>query len=284
MKCIGIISKHSDSRVESVVSGLTQWLEEQDRQVFLDQETAAVLGRSDGVMRSKLPEHCDFMIVLGGDGTLLSAARVMGSTGKPILGVNMGGLGFMTAVTLDELYPALERILRGEVEYDERMMLDVHVQRLGEQVASHTVLNDAVINKGALARIIDIRVCVGRKHLADYKADGLIISSPTGSTGYSIAAQGPIVHPSLHSIIVTPICPHMLTLRPLLVPDYMVVRAELVSNSTDVFLTLDGQVGFGLREGDIVEVRKAKSVIRFIHSPFRDYFTVLRTKLKWGER
>ncbi|MCL2102922.1 MAG: NAD(+)/NADH kinase, partial [Syntrophorhabdaceae bacterium] len=164
------------------------------------------------------------------------------------------------------------------------MMLGVHVHRLGEQVADYKVLNDVVINKGALARIIDIRVCVGSKHLADYKADGLIISSPTGSTGYSISAHGPIVHPSLHSILITPICPHMLTLRPLLVPDNMIVRAELASNISDVFLTMDGQVGFGLREGDIVEVQKAKSVIKFIHSPFRDYFTVLRTKLKWGER
>jgi len=284
MKCIGIISKHSDPRVEPVVSRLARWLEERGRQVFLDQETAAVLGRPDGIPRSRLPEHCDFLIVLGGDGTLLSAARMVGSTGKPILGVNMGGLGFMTAVTLDELYLALERILQGVVEYDERIMLDVRVHRMGEQVADYTALNDAVINKGALARIIDIRVCVERELLADYKADGLIISSPTGSTGYSLSAQGPIVHPSLHTILITPICPHMLTLRPLLVPDDMVVRAELVSKGADVFLTLDGQVGFKLCEGDIVEVRKAKSTIKFIHSPFRDYFTVLRTKLKWGER
>ena len=222
--------------------------------------------------------------MIGGDGTLLSAARVVGGSGKPILGVNLGGLGFMTAVTLDELYPVLERIFRGEVEYDERMMLCVHVHRLGERVADYTVLNDAVINKGALAKIIDIRVSVEDAHLADYKADGLIISSPTGSTGYSLSAQGPIVYPTLHTLLITPICPHMLTLRPLLVPDAMIVRAELVSKGTDVFLTLDGQVGFGLREGDVVEVRKAKAMLKFIRSPFRDYFTVLRTKLKWGER
>ena len=284
MKCIGIIAKHSDPRVEPVVSRLAQWLEGQGRKIFLDRETAAALGRADGILRSELSEHCDFLIVLGGDGTLLSAARAVGGAGKPILGVNMGGLGFMTAVALDELYPTLERIFRGEVEYDERMMLGVCVHRMGGQVADYTVLNDAVINNGALARIIDIRVCVERGLLANYKADGLIISSPTGSTGYSLSAHGPIVHPSLHSILVTPICPHMLTLRPLLVPEDMVIRAELVSKSDDVLLTLDGQVGFELREGDIVEVRKAKSAIKFIHSPFRDYFTVLRTKLKWGER
>jgi NAD+ kinase len=208
----------------------------------------------------------------------------VGGSGKPILGVNLGGLGFMTAVTLDELYPVLERILRNEVDYDERMMLVAHVHRLGERVADYTVLNDVVVNKGALAKIIDIRVTVDDQYLATYKADGLIISSPTGSTGYSLSAQGPLVYPTLHTILITPICPHMLTLRPLLVPDAMVVRAEMISKGTDVFLTLDGQVGFGLREGDVIEVRKAHTSLRFIRSPFRDYFTVLRTKLKWGER
>ena len=284
MKCIGIIAKHTDPRAESIVSDLARWLGERGSEIAFDRETAALLGRTDGIIRSKLPEHTDFLVVIGGDGTLLSAARVVGGTGKPILGVNLGGLGFMTAVTLDELYPVLERILRGEVDYDERMMLGVHVHRLGERVADYTVLNDAVINKGAMAKIVDIKVTVDEAYLSTYKADGLIISSPTGSTGYSLSAQGPIVYPTLHTLLITPICPHMLTLRPLLVPDDMTVRAELISKGTDVFLTLDGQVGFGLREGDVVEVRKAKSTLRFIRSPFRDYFTVLRTKLKWGER
>lgn len=284
MKCIGIIAKHTDPRAESIVSDLAGWLGERGREVAFDRETAALLGRTDGIIRSKLPEHTDFLVVIGGDGTLLSAARVVGGTGKPILGVNLGGLGFMTAVTLEELYPVLERIFRGEVDYDERMMLGVHVHRLGERVADYTVLNDAVINKGAMAKIVDIKVTVDDGYLSTYKADGLIISSPTGSTGYSLSAQGPIVYPTLHTLLITPICPHMLTLRPLLVPDDMTVRAELISKGTDVFLTLDGQVGFGLREGDVVEVRKAKSTLRFIRSPFRDYFTVLRTKLKWGER
>ncbi len=207
--------------------------------------------------------------MIGGDGTLLSAARVCGRYGKPILGVNLGGLGFMTAVTLDELYPVLERILRGEAEYDERMMLCVHVHRMGERVADYTVLNDAVINKGALAKIVDIRVTVDDVYLSTYKSDGLIISSPTGSTGYSLSAHGPIVYPTLHTLLITPICPHMLTLRPLLVPDDMTVRAELISKGTDVFFTLDGQVGFGLREGDVVEVRKAKSTLRLYVPPSR---------------
>jgi NAD+ kinase len=284
MKCAGIIAKHTDPRAQSIVSDLCQWLDARGRGVVLDRETAALVGRPDPVVRAKMPERCDFLIVIGGDGTLLSAARVVGTTGKPILGVNLGSLGFMTAITLDELYPVLERIFTYDFDYDERMMLVAHVHRLGERVANYTVLNDVVINKGALAKIIDIKATVGETYLSTFKADGLIISTPTGSTGYSLAAQGPIIYPTLHSILITPICPHTLTFRPLVVPDNLVVRAELCSKETDVFLTLDGQVGFGLREGDMVEVRKAEAPLRFFRSPFRDYFTVLRTKLKWGER
>jgi len=284
MKCAGIIAKHNDPRAESIVSDLCRWLEDHGKRVVLDRETAAMIGRTDSVVRAKIPEHCDFLIVIGGDGTLLSAARVVGTSGKPILGVNMGSLGFMTAITLDELYPALERTFRYDFDYEERMMLVAHVHRLGERVANYTVLNDVVINKGALAKIIDIKVTVGEMYLSTFKADGLIICTPTGSTGYSLAAQGPIIYPTMNTILITPICPHTLTFRPLVVPDGLVVRSELLSKETDVFLTLDGQVGFGLRQGDVIEVKKADAPLRFFRSPFRDYFTVLRTKLKWGER
>jgi NAD+ kinase len=284
MKCAGIIAKHTDPRAQSIVSDLCQWLDSHGRGVVLDRETAALVGRPNSVVRARMPEHCDFLIVIGGDGTLLSAARVVGTTGKPILGVNLGALGFMTAITLEELYTVLEKIFRYDFDYDERMMLVAHVHRLGERVANYTVLNDVVINKGALAKIIDIKATVGDTYLSTFKADGLIISTPTGSTGYSLAAQGPIIYPTLRSILITPICPHTLTFRPLVVPDDLIVRAELCSKETDVFLTLDGQVGFGLRQGDVVEVKKAEGPLRFFRSPFRDYFTVLRTKLKWGER
>ena len=284
MKCAGIIAKHTDPRAESIVSDLCRWLEEHGKGVVLDRETASLIGRPDSVVRSRLPDLCDFLIVIGGDGTLLSAARVVGTTGRPILGVNMGSLGFMTAITLDELYPALERIFRFDFDYEERMMLVAHVHRLGERVANYTVLNDVVINKGALAKMIDIKVAVSELYLSTFKADGLIICTPTGSTGYSLAAQGPIIYPTMNTILITPICPHTLTFRPLVVPDELIVRAELLSEETDVFLTLDGQVGFGLRKGDVIEVKRAEAPLRFFRSPFRDYFTVLRTKLKWGER
>ncbi len=284
MKCAGIIAKHTDPRAEKIVGDLCEWLKARGRSVTLDRETAQLLKRNDGVVRSKIPEKCDFLIVIGGDGTLISAARVVGETGKPILGVNLGSLGFLTAITLDELYPVLDKIFSFDFEYDERMLLVAHVHRLGERVANYTVLNDVVVNKGALAKIIDIETTVGEMYLSTFKADGLIISSPTGSTGYNLSAQGPIVYPTLRTIVVTPICPHTLTNRPLVLPDNVVIRAELKSMETDVFLTLDGQVGFGLRRGDIVEVKKADLPLRFFRSPFKDYFAVLRTKLKWGER
>ena len=284
MKCAGIIAKHTDPRAEKIVTDLCAWLKGHGREVVLDRETAAIARCGEGTVRSKIPDRCDFLVVIGGDGTLLSAARVVGMTGKPILGVNLGALGFLTAITLEELYPVLEKIFSYDFDYDERMMLVAHVHRLGERVANYTVLNDVVINKGALAKIIDIETTIGEMYLSTFKADGLIISTPTGSTGYNLSAQGPIVYPTLRTIVITPICPHTLTNRPLVVPDDMEVRAELRSHEADVFLTLDGQVGFGLRRGDVVEVKKADAPLRFFRSPFKDYFAVLRTKLKWGER
>ena len=284
MKCAGIIAKHVDPRAGAIVSELTNWLVSHGKGVVLDRETSSLVPGAESVNRGKLPEKCDFLIVIGGDGTLLSAARVVGTTGKPILGVNLGSLGFMTAITLEELYPVLERIFTFDFEYDERMMLVAHVHRMGERVANYTVLNDVVINKGALAKIIDIETTIGEMYLSSFKADGLIISTPTGSTGYTLAAQRPILYPTLRTIVITPICPHTLTNRPIVIPDDMEVRAKLLSKETDVFLTLDGQVGFGIRQGDVIEVKKAAAPLRFFRSPFRDYFTVLRTKLKWGER
>ncbi len=284
MKCAGIIAKHTDPRAAKIVSDLCEWLTSRGREVVLDRETAAIAKCGAGTVRSKIPDLCDFLIVIGGDGTLLSAARVVGTTGKPILGVNLGSLGFLTAITLEELYPVLEKIFSYDFDYDERMMLVAHVHRLGERVANYTVLNDVVITKGALAKIIDIETTVGEMYLSTFKADGLIISTPTGSTGYNLSAQGPIVYPTLRTIVITPICPHTLTNRPLVIPDDMQIRAALRSEETDVFLTLDGQVGFGLRRGDVVEVKKADAPLRFFRSPFKDYYAVLRTKLKWGER
>ncbi len=284
MRQIGIITKHTENEAVKIVKGLTDWLEKRERSVLLDRETALRMRVDNGVLRSRLPEMADMIVAIGGDGTLLSAARVVGDSGVPILAVNLGSLGFITAITLEELYPVMERIVAGECEFDERMMLVSHVHRMGERVANYSVLNDVVINKGALAKIIDIRAYVDDLYLSTFKADGLIISTPTGSTAYSLSAGGPIVYPTMNCILLTPICPHTLTNRPLVVPDDMVIKAELKSQETDVLLTLDGQVGFGLRENDIIEVKKSESSLKLIKSPFKDHFEILRTKLKWGER
>jgi NAD+ kinase len=208
----------------------------------------------------------------------------MGNHEVPILGVNLGGLGFLTEITLEELYRVLERVLNGDFVTDERVALTVGVIRRGEKLAEFIVLNDAVINKGALARIIDIETTINGEYLTTYKSDGLIISTPTGSTAYNLSAGGPIVYPSLHCIIITPICSHTLTNRPIMIPDDVEVRAILKSKQQEVLLTLDGQQGFVLEFGDTVEVKKAEGRILLIKSPYRHYFEVLREKLKWGER
>ncbi|NIS74146.1 MAG: NAD(+) kinase [Deltaproteobacteria bacterium] len=284
MENIGIIAKHTEERAVEVVSTLAAWIGERKKKVVLDRETATVMRSDDGVLRSRIPEMSDIVVAIGGDGTLLSAARVVGTSGVPILAVNLGSLGFITDITLEELYSVMEAILSGEFEYDERMMLVCHVHRLGERVANYTVLNDVVINKGALAKIIDIETYVDALYLTTFNADGLIISTPTGSTAYSMSAGGPIVYPNMRCILITPICSHTLTNRPLVLPDTKVVRAELRTKETDILLTLDGQVGFGIREDDIIEVKKSDSPLKLIRSPYKDYFEVLRTKLKWGER
>jgi NAD+ kinase len=224
------------------------------------------------------------IIVLGGDGTLLSVARLVGDHEVPILGVNLGGLGFLTEITLEELYRVLERVIQGDFITDERVVLNAAVIRRGERMAEFTVLNDAVIDKGALSRIIDLETTINGQYLTTFKSDGLIISTPTGSTAYNLSAGGPIVYPSLHCIIVTPICPHTLTNRPIVIPDDVKIRSILQTKQQEVILTLDGQQGFSLEFEDVVEVRKAEGRILLIKSPYRHYFEVLREKLKWGER
>ncbi|MEK6692819.1 MAG: NAD(+)/NADH kinase [Nitrospirota bacterium] len=283
MKKIGIITKLKKPEAIEVVKKLNPWLKDRGRETFIDIEAAASLGEK-GFQRSEIPSLVDMIIVLGGDGTLLSVARLVGGRGIPILGVNLGGLGFITEIPLDELYTTLERIFKNDYFIEERLMLIVHVHRQGERIAEYNVLNEVVVNKGALARIIDLETFINKTYVTTFKADGVIISTPTGSTAYSLSAGGPIIYPTLHSFVLTPICPHTLTNRPIVLPDDFLVEIALKSESGDVFLTLDGQVGFSLKYGDVVEVKKSQGKIKLISSPKRDYFKILRTKLKWGER
>jgi len=284
MKRIGIYAKRNHPAAVKVARELSVWLQARGIEVFLEKPLAEAMGEGPGHPGSALPALVELIVVLGGDGTLISVARQVGSLRIPILGVNLGSLGFLTEVTLDELYPALERAIQGDYTVSERMMLKATVRRDGREIGQYRVLNDVVINKGALARIIDMEVWVDDAYLTTFKADGLIVATPTGSTAYNLAAGGPIIHPGLHCLVISPICPHMLTNRPILVSDQSVIRIEVKFQDEDVAFTADGQVGMPLKGGDVVELRRSKSITRLIKSPSKDYFEVLRTKLRWGER
>lgn len=285
LKTIGIVVKPHKAEARDVLRQLIPWLKARERTILLDQDTAALADMPEaGVPKADLPGRVDFLIVLGGDGTLLSVARLVEGRDVPILGVNLGGLGFLTEVTLDELFPLLGEILGGELRVSRRMMLQVHVHREGARVAEYTVLNDAVINKGAMSRIVDLETYMDGEYVTTYRADGLILSTPTGSTAYCLSAGGPIVHPTVEALILIPICPHTLTNRPAVLPGGSKVEVVQGSEGEEVFLTLDGQAGFPLRYRDVVEVRRAKEQIALVASPKKSYYQVLRTKLKWGER
>jgi len=283
MKKIGIISKTGIPEPLKILKELMKWLKQKRCEIYVDSETAALLN-IEGYSRSQIPSSADFIIVLGGDGTMLSVARLVGDKGIPILGVNIGGLGFLTAVQKDELYEVLEKILAGECSVEERIMLTACVIRHSECISEYIVVNDVVVNKGALARIIDLETYIDHNYVATFRADGLIVSTPTGSTAYALSAGGPILYPTLNSIILAPICPHTLTNRPIVLPDSVTVEIVLKSRNEDVFLTIDGQVGFSLRQNDVVEVKKSQFKAKFFLPCERDYFEILRTKLKWGER
>jgi NAD+ kinase len=290
MKRIGIIAKQNKPEAASIVRNLVEWLQPKKIEVYIEKGIERLIHppligpHFNSIGREEIPTHVEMIIVLGGDGTLLSVARLVRDREVPILGVNLGGLGFLTEITLEELYRVLERVVQGDFVTDERVVLNISVIRRGERMAEFTVLNDAVVNKGALARIIDLETTINGEYLTTFKSDGLILSTPTGSTAYNLSAGGPIVYPSLHCIIITPICPHTLTNRPIMVPDDVEIRAMLKTRQQEVILTLDGQQGFTLEFEDVVEVRKAEGHILLIKSPYRHYFEVLREKLKWGER
>jgi NAD+ kinase len=283
MKKVGIICKTGIPEPVELLKELLPWLRQKGCEAYVDKETASVLN-IEGTARSVIPSLADIIVVLGGDGTMLSVARLVGEKGIPILGVNIGGLGFLTAVTKDELYSVLQTLLTGDCPVEERIMLTACVLRHSECIAEYLVVNDVVVNKGALARIIDLETYIDQSYVATFKADGLIVSTPTGSTAYALSAGGPILYPTLNSIVMAPICPHTLTNRPIVLPDNVIIDIVLRSQNEDVFLTIDGQVGFSLRQGDTVKVKKSQFKTRLFIPCERDYFQILRTKLKWGER
>jgi NAD+ kinase len=284
IRSAGIICKPIPEMVTTVVPPLREWLRERKIETFLDPRTATTLGTGSSQTREEMAHRVDLLIVLGGDGTLLAAARALHGHPIPILAVNLGGLGFLTSVTLDELYPVLETVLNGNHRTNERMMLDAEIVHANKPSEVQCALNDAVANKAALARMLDFDVAVDGNHVGRYRADGLIVATPTGSTAYSLAAGGPIIQPTLDAFVITPICPHMLTNRPLVVPDTAKVELDFVELGEPVFLTLDGQVGFQLEPKDRVIITKSASKVTFVSPPRLTYYEILRSKLRWGER
>lgn len=284
IKTVGIFSKPGVAPAAELVPKLIGWLRAHSLQIRCDQETASYAGDCTGLPRPDVPEGCDLVIVLGGDGTLLSAARAIGGREIPLFAVNLGGLGFLTAITLDELYPELERALRNEHRVGKRKMLEIELLRNGNAVAHYEALNDAVINKASLARMIDVDAYVDHMFVCAYKVDGLIVATPTGSTAYSLSAGGPIIFPSVAAFCLTPICPHTLTNRPVIVPESSVIRLESLAEDGAAFLTVDGQVGEPLLKGDRIVCRASAYSIHLIRPPRMLFFDVLRAKLKWGER
>ena len=284
VKTAGIISKPRSESAAALLPRLISWLKDRGVTVLLDELSAAYVGASEGADRTKVVAQSDLVIVLGGDGTLLSAARAIGRRETPLFPVNLGGLGFLTAITRDELYPELERALRAGHRIAKRKLLNTEVIRDGKVVASYDALNDAVLSKTSIARIIDLDVFVDAQFVCAYKADGLIIATPTGSTAYSLSAGGPIIFPSVPAICMTPICPHMLTNRPVLVPATSVIRVTPRGEDVSVYLTIDGQVGTPVRQDDTVVCHSAPFSLHLIRPPKAMFFDVLRQKLKWGER
>jgi NAD+ kinase len=285
MKRAAIISKPGKPELGRIVHELTTWLRDHGYTITVDTVTSQFYENAEVVnapeLVAKMP---DFVIVLGGDGTLLSTARSVARAGIPILGINLGSLGFLTEVKQDEIGQALEAIDAGRCGVSTRSMLHCQLRRGGECIANYDALNDVVINQSALARITDFDVHVNGVFVSNYKADGLIVSTPTGSTAYSLAAGGPVLSPDVPAFVITPVASHALTNRSLVVQDTAVIEVAMKVGREAAYLTIDGQPGTMLADGDVVECRKSEFKVKLFKLPERSFFDVLRTKLKWGER
>jgi NAD+ kinase len=288
---VGIVAKRGLRAASDHLGALASWLGSRGIEPMFDTETAALAGAGQQTAsraRDDLPNHVDLIVIMGGDGTLLSMATRIAQTGRdiPILGVNFGSLGFLTETRIDELYPTLESAIDGRAAFDERAMLAADAYRSREHFDARIVLNDVVFTKAALSRIIELSITVSTGLVTKVKADGLIIASATGSTAYNLAAGGPIIHPRTDAVVITPIAPHTLTNRPIVIPasEVVEVRPHVESDADEIFVTYDGQAGYPLQKGDVVKVRTSERKLRLVKAPARSYFEVLREKLKWGER
>jgi len=279
------VFKPEPRRAAPILGPLTRWLDRKRIRWVVDVQTARLLSKpSMGLPRPDLAAASDLILVVGGDGTLLSVAREIGAKRTPILGVNLGSLGFLTEIPIEELYTALQGVLAGRSSIAQRTRLEVTILHNGRKVARHDVLNDVVVAKSAIARILDISVAINDRFATAFQADGLIVCTPTGSTAYSLSAGGPIVDPAVAAMILSPICPHTLSNRPIVTRIENRVEIALARNHGEVYVTLDGQVGIPFTTGDTLRIRRSPHPVRMIRFPQHDYFGVLRQKLRWGGR
>jgi len=279
---VGIVLKPGYSGSENLLENISAWMQKYGSRILLLDEKVAIPG-IETVNKDELQERSDLIMVLGGDGTFLAAGKLAIKKDVPILGINLGRLGFLTEITVQEIFPSLEKIREGQTVIETRHLLQARIRKGDEIIYCGHVINDAVVSKAGIARLLEIETRVNQHFLALFKADGLIIATPTGSTAYSLAAGGPIVFPTMEAIVMTPICPHSLNHRPLVVPDHLSISVHAITPAKDVSLTLDGQAMRVLQDGEYIEIAKSPHHLRLIKSPFKGYFDVLKSKLRWGE-
>jgi NAD+ kinase len=280
IKCVGVVVKPNHTQAWETAHEIAAWMK--TRGILTVRESQSESGDIESVDVEKFKAEVDLIVVLGGDGTMISTARLVGERDISILGINYGSLGYLTEFRIEEMFSALEAILAGDYAIDRRVMLKVEHLRDGKRIESGRVLNDVVVNKAVLARMIEIEVRLNNLFVNSFRADGLIVSTPTGSTAYNLSAGGPIVYPSMNAVVLTPICPFTLTNRPIVVPDTDEINLRLSQESEGVVLTLDGQVGYSMTPQDSVSIRKSRTTFNLVQPPNRNYFDVLRNKLKWG--
>jgi NAD+ kinase len=279
---VGIITKPNESRAAELASLIAEWAARHEINLFVNDRVRDLPPGTFSASAREIADNSDLLIVLGGDGTMIATARLVSGRGTPVLGVNLGTLGYLAEFAAEDVIRALESVMKGEYEIDHRMMLDWQVLRDGDQVGTGSALNDVVVNKSALARIIDIDCTVGSHYVTTYRADGLIVSTPTGSTAYNLSAGGPIITPGAEVIAISPICPHALTNRPIVLPHQAEIKLRVDTREQEVMLTSDGQTGLPLMSGDSVSIKKSPKTFNIVVAKDRDYFKILRNKLKWS--
>ena len=280
----GITGKKDSAQVYEIARRLCEWLGERGIEFFVEENLGRNIEAENLLAEPDLVAAVDIIVVFGGDGSFIWVSRIAQGHDVSILGCNLGGLGFLTEFTVDEFFPMMERVVAGDYEIERRDMISCSVVRKDGEREEFTVLNDVVINNGPISKVVDLSIYIEERYVTTFKADGIIFATPTGSTAYSLSAGGPIIYPTLPVITVTPICPHILTNRPIVVPNTKKIRTKVLTDIQNTYLTLDGQVGVPLYLGDEVVLEGSESFVNIIKSPFRDYFNILKTKLMWSGR